>query len=190
MLSSLNISTRLDELSAASAASEDPDTGTVTAALPALLPQKAEPHLPEPDAENAAQVQVHFGTQDTTGFAYSADSNTYGMLRADGTAQLDANTGTQAQFDNLLILFSGSALRDDNRTLDYDLTLGGGVWLNGGCLWNITWTQGTNSTFTFYDADGRPLSLCTGRSYIALVSSVTGEELAVQDPAGEELLMR
>ena len=107
---------------------------------------------------------------------------------ADGTAQLDANTGTQAQFDNLLILFSSSTLRDDGRTLDYDLTLGGGVWLNGGRLWHITWTQGTDSTFLFYDSDGRQLSLCTGRSYLALVSSVTGEELAVQSSAGEELL--
>ena len=140
------------------------------------------------DAEDAEDVQVHFGTQSTTAFAYSAESGTYGMLHADGTAQLDANTGTQAQFDNLLILFSSSTLRDDGRTLDYDLTLGGGVWLNGGRLWHITWTQGTDSTFLFYDSDGRQLSLCTGRSYLALVSSVTGEELAVQSSAGEELL--
>ena len=76
------------------------------------------------------------------------------MLRADGTAQLDANTGAQAQFDNLLVLYSASSLRDDGTTLDYDLSLGGGVWLNGSQLWHITWTQGTDSTFAFYDADG------------------------------------
>lgn len=191
VLDSLNLSSQLDELAAsASSAVTSDSTGadTVLPTLPALLPQKAEPHLPEPDAEDAAAVQVHFGTQSTTAFAYSAESGTYGMLHADGTAQLDANTGTQAQFDNLLILFSSSTLRDDGRTLDYDLTLGGGVWLNGGRLWHITWTQGTDSTFLFYDSDGRQLSLCTGRSYLALVSSVTGEELAVQSSAGEELL--
>lgn len=159
VLDSLNLSSQLDELAAsASSAVTSDSTGadTVLPTLPALLPQKAEPRLPEPDAEDAAQ--------------------------------LDANTGTQAQFDNLLILFSSSTLRDDGRTLDYDLTLGGGVWLNGGRLWHITWTQGTDSTFLFYDSDGRQLSLCTGRSYLALVSSVTGEELAVQSSAGEELL--
>ena len=191
VLDSLNLSSQLDELAAsASSAVTSDSTGadTVLPTLPALLPQKAEPRLPEPDAEDAAAVQVHFGTQSTTAFAYSAESGTYGMLHADGTAQLDANTGTQAQFDNLLILFSSSTLRDDGRTLDYDLTLGGGVWLNGGRLWHITWTQGTDSTFLFYDSDGRQLSLCTGRSYLALVSSVTGEELAVQSSAGEELL--
>ena len=102
--------------------------------------------------------------------------------------ELDANTGAQAQFDNLLVLYSASSLRDDGTTLDYDLSLGGGVWLNGSQLWHITWTQGTDSTFAFYDADGRPLTIRTGRSYIALVSSVTGQELTVLDSAGQNVL--
>ena len=104
------------------------------------------------------------------------------------SSDLDANTGTQAQFDNLLVLYSASSLRDDGLTLDYDLSFGGGVWLNGGRLWHITWTQGTDSTFVFYDADGRPLSICAGRSYIAMVSSVTGQELTVLDSAGQNAL--
>ena len=56
------------------------------------------------------------------------------MLHHDGSPQLDANTGIQAAFDNLLVLYSASTLRDDGRTLDYDLTMGGGLWLNGGHL--------------------------------------------------------
>ena len=112
----------------------------------------------------------------------------YGMLHADGTPQLDANTGTQAVFDNLLILYSGSSLRDDGRTLDYDLSMGGGVWLNGGHLWQITWTQGTQSTLALYDSNGKPLELPAGRSYIALLSSLTGQELLVQNSTGEALV--
>ena len=112
----------------------------------------------------------------------------YGMLHADGTPQLDANTGTQAVFDNLLILYSGSSLRDDGRTLDYDLSMGGGVWLNGGHLWQITWTQGTQSTLALYDSNGKPLNLPAGRSYIALLSSLTGQELLVQSSSGEALV--
>ena len=146
------------------------------------------PVCPEPGSRDAEQVQINFAPQSTTGFAYDAASGTYGMLRADGTAQLDANTGAQAQFDNLLVLYSASSLRDDGTTLDYDLSLGGGVWLNGSQLWHITWTQGTDSTFAFYDADGRPLTIRTGRSYIALVSSVTGQELTVLDSAGQNVL--
>lgn len=86
------------------------------------------------------------------------------------------------------MLYSASALRDDGSTLDYDLTMGGGLWLNGGHLWHITWTQGTDTTFAFYDSDGRMLTLQSGRSYIAWLSSLTGEEVTVQDTAGTDLL--
>lgn len=144
--------------------------------------------LPDADASDAMSVRVQFDAQNATGFSYDADSKTYRMLHADGTPQLDANNGQQADFDNLLILFSASTLRDDGVTLDYDLTMGGGVWLNEGHLWNITWTQGSETTFFLYDSNGRPLTLTAGRSYLALVSSLTGQELTVQNSTGESLL--
>ena len=66
--------------------------------------------------------------------------------------------------------------------------MGGGVWLNEGHLWNITWTQGSETTFFLYDSNGRPLTLTAGHSYLALVSSLTGQELTVQNSTGENLL--
>ena len=44
------------------------------------------------------------------------------------------------------------------------------------------------TTFQFYDADGELLTLNAGRSYLALVSSVTGQELTVTNSAGENLI--
>jgi hypothetical protein len=35
---------------------------------------------------------------------------------------------------------------------------------------------------------GRPLRILSGRSYIAWLSSLTGEEVTVQDSAGNDLL--
>ena len=110
------------------------------------------------------------------------------MLPADGTPQLDANNGQQAGFDNLLVLFSASELRDDGKTYDYDLSMGGGVWLNGGHLWTITWTQGRDNTLLLYDADGRTMNIEAGTSYIALVTSLTGQELTVTNSSGEAIL--
>ena len=189
VLDSLNLSASLSAAGAASSTAADSTAQEQpVAVVPPLLPQKASPRLPEPAAEDAAAVRIDFQQQGTTGFVYSADTGTYGMLHADGSAQLDANTGTQAAFDNLLILYSSASLRDDDRTLDYDLTFGGGLWFHGGCLWHITWTQGTDSTLAFYDADGRPLTLCSGRSYLALVSSTTGEEVQAWSSTGETLL--
>ena len=191
VLSSLNISATLTEsrlTEAVSGGGSRESTADAVLSVPALLPQVVEGRLPDADAADAVNARVEFGGQSATGFSYDADAQVYRMLHADGTPQLDAANGQQAGFDNLLVLFSASALRDDNATLDYDLTLGGGVWLNGGHLWRITWTQGSDTTFRFYDSDGRPLTLKAGRSYLALVSSLTGQELTVQNSAGEDLL--
>ena len=181
VLDSLSISAAVNQ----NAAGSESETAGV---LPALLPQRDTGHLPDANAADAVNVTVNFQSGGATGFVYDDALAAYGMLHADGTPQLDANTGTQAAFDNLLILYSGSSLRDDGRTLDYDLSMGGGVWLNGGHLWQITWTQGTQSTLALYDSNGKPLELPAGRSYIALLSSLTGQELLVQNSTGEALV--
>ena len=181
VLDSLSISTAVNQ----SASGSESETAGV---LPALLPQRDTGHLPDANAADAVKATVNFQSGGATGFVYDDALAAYGMLHADGTPQLDANTGTQAVFDNLLILYSGSSLRDDGRTLDYDLSMGGGVWLNGGHLWQITWTQGTQSTLALYDSNGKPLNLPAGRSYIALLSSLTGQELLVQSSTGEALV--
>ena len=190
VLNSLNISPVLTEsrMTDAAASGSSEDAGSTVLSVPALLPQQTEGHLPDATAPDAVQVHIQFDTDNATAFTYDADSATYRMLHADGTPQLDANNGQQAAFDNLLILFSASSLRDDGLTLDYDLTMGGGVWLNGGHLWSITWTQGSDTTFYFYDEDGQPLTLSAGRSYLALVSSLTGQELTVTNSSGENLV--
>ena len=195
------ISNVLDELSISSVLTESRVTNVVSAAsdsassgadavlsLPALLPQEADGKLPDATAPDAVNVRVCFDDDNATGFSYDADSGLYRMLHADGTPQLDANNGQQAGFDNLLVLFSASELRDDGRTYDYDLSMGGGVWLNGGHLWTITWTQGRDNTLLLYDADGRTMNIEAGTSYIALVTSLTGQELAVTNSSGEEIL--
>ena len=188
VLGSLSLSSALSEDPAESADSTQEGDTPAVPTVPALLPQQTDGHLPDADVADAVQAAVQFPSGSTTRFAYDTDTGTYGMLHNDGTPQLDANTGAQAAFDNLLVLYSASTPRDDGCTLDYDLTMGGGLWLNGGHLWHITWTQGTGSTFAFYDADGRPLRILSGRSYIAWLSSLTGEEVTVQDSAGNDLL--
>lgn len=191
VLSSLNISSALTESrltdSASSAASSDGSETAPVLSVPALLPQQENGRLPDASASDAVHIRVQFDADNATGFSYDEASQTYQMLRADGSPQLDANIHKQAAFDNLLILFSASALRDDGQTFDYDLSMGGGVWLNEGHLWTITWTQGSDTSFFFYDADGQPLTLKAGRSYLALVSSLTGQELTVTNSNGDDL---
>ena len=192
VLDALSISAVLTEsrvTGAASAAAASASSGSdAVLTVPALLPQEEDGKLPDATAPDAVNVRVCFDDSNATGFTYDPDSGLYRMLHADGTPQLDANNGQQAGFDNLLVLFSASALRDDDRTYDFDLSMGGGVWLNGGHLWTITWTQGQDNTLLFYDADGRTMNIKAGTSYIALVTSVTGQELTVTNSSGEEIL--
>lgn len=166
----------------------DPSSGTeVTTALPAFFPH-AESGQSDPDSQDAHAVWIDFASESATGFVYNETLGCYEMSNTLGSAQIDANTGKQAGFDNVLVLYSSSSLRDDGKTLDYDLSMGGGIWLNGGRLWQITWTQGVDTTLAFYDSDGEELNILPGRSYLALLSSVTGQELSVYDSAGEDLL--
>lgn len=79
------------------------------------------------------------------------------MLHNDGSPQLDANTGIQAAFDNLLVLYSASTPRDDGRTLDYDLTMGGAACGSTAATCGTSpGPRGTGSTFAFYDAERPP----------------------------------
>ena len=167
VLDALSISAVLTEsrvTSAASAAAASASSGSdAVLTVPALLPQEEDGKLPDATAPDAVNVRVCFDDNNATGFAYDPDSGLYRMLHADGTPQLDANNG-------------------------FDLSMGGGVWLNGGHLWTITWTQGQDNTLLFYDADGRTMNIKAGTSYIALVTSVTGQELTVTNSSGEEIL--
>ena len=99
----------------------------------AAAPCRQNGKLPDADASDAIRVQVQFDAQNATGFCLRCRQQApTGCSTRTASPQLDANNGQQADFDNLLILFSASTLRDDGVTLDYDLTMGGGVWLNGG----------------------------------------------------------
>ncbi len=135
----------------------------------------------------AAFVDITFSPSATTGDAYTANedgSGSYRMLRGDGSAQADADTGAQAAFDNILVLYSAPTLRDDGYTWGYDLTMGGGVYLNGGEMWSILWMQGADSTLAIYANDGTSLSIRPGTSYIALLGSVEGQQLTLRDENG------
>ena len=151
-------------------------------------------------------VRVCFDDDNATGFSYDADSGLYRMLHADGTPQLDANNGQQAGFDNLLVLFSASELRDDGKTYDYEnikysIGLFGGIAATSIIYFmlikglkdssfmtpeNKQWIQ--DNTLLLYDADGRTMNIEAGTSYIALVTSLTGQELTVTNFSGEEIL--
>lgn len=170
------------EPSAAAPDDSTDETGSGTR-LPPLLPFGE----PAGGKEGASSVEVIFSADASTRFTYDAGTGHYLMARADGSPQTDANTGAQAGFDNLLILYSAPSLRDDGYSWGYDLTMGAGVYLNGGSVWSILWMPGTGSTLAIYNSDGTALDIRPGTSYIALMGSVAGQEVILRDSAGTEI---
>lgn len=154
------------------------------AELPALLPFG---EVTEPGTEGIIGAEIRFSESAATGFSYDAEAGVYRMTGADGAARIDANTGQQATFDNVLVLYSAPALRDDGRTWGYDLTMGGGFYLSGGQAWNILWTQGVDTTLSIYNAGGKAISIQPGRSYIALLGSLPGQQLTLTDSTGGKI---
>ena len=93
----------LEPQAAAAAASADSEAEADEGIrLPPLLPFGE----PAGGKEGASSVEVIFSADASTSFTYDAGTGHYLMARADGTPQTDANTGAQAGFDNLLILYS------------------------------------------------------------------------------------
>ena len=174
----------LEPQAAAAAASADSEAEADEGIrLPSLLPFGE----PAGGKEGASSVEVIFSADASTSFTYDAGTGHYLMARADGTPQTDANTGAQAGFDNLLILYSAPSLRDDGYSWGYDLTMGAGVYLNGGSVWSILWMPGADSTLAIYNSDGTALEIRPGTSYIALMGSVAGQEVVLRDSAGAEI---
>jgi hypothetical protein len=133
----------------------------------------------------ATEIRVQFSTASTSRFAYDAAQGSYRMSRTDGTPQVDANTGTQASFTNVLVLFSAASLKDDGYTRQYDLTSGTGVYFVGGGWQRIAWSRtGVGTALTLCDEAGKSLALARGRSYIALLGGFSGQSLTAQDANG------
>lgn len=60
----------------------------------------------------------------------------------DGTPTMDTDSGQQASFKNVLVLYASSGIKDDGYTRQYDLSGGTGLYLTDGAWEQINWTKG------------------------------------------------
>lgn len=140
---------------------------------------------PAEGTAGAATARVTFAAGSGTDFAYDGALGAYRMSRADGTPQTDADSGAQAAFENVMVLYSTASVKDDGYTREYDLTGGTGVYLNGGAWQRITWNRSAaDGMLRLYCEDGSPLAVQAGRSYIAVLGGFGAQALAVWDAAG------
>jgi len=130
-------------------------------------------------AAAAATVNVSFEGIKDTSFTYSSSSCLYTGAEY-GSDLIDGTTGATVQFKNLLVLYADSDILDDygRRAFDLDGT-GTGLFICNGVTVPIKWSHsGTGSCFKYTLADGTPLKLGIGKSYIAIVP--TGSTISMQ----------
>ena len=133
-----------------------------------------------PETQNGTTLSIAFSPDGTDQLVYDAATARYTKLNTDGTPLTDAETGEAAQFTNVFVLYASSGVKDDGHTRQYDLTGGDGLYLYGGAWRAIQWSKAdATAPLELQQADGTPLTVSPGKSYIAVWGGYYGQTLAV-----------
>lgn len=90
----------------------------------------------------------------------------------------DADNGQQTAFTNVFVLYASSGIKDDGYTRQYDMTGGTGLYLHGGAWEQISWSkEDATGPFSLTAADGTPLTVAPGKSFIAIWGGYYGQAL-------------
>ena len=120
--------------------------------------------------EKAEQITVTFKSKKMTVLTYDAAKGVFNVYMQ-GTQYIDCNTKEPITYKNVIVLYTKQWYYSDGMHKIYD-TIGSGegyAAINGKIV-PITWNrEGLRTNYTYALADGTPLELDVGSSYIALV---------------------
>ncbi len=126
--------------------------------------------------EAAEKLSVKFSNYKTGVFTYDPETGRY-LVEEYGQPYVDGNTGEQVSVKNVLVLFTDvSAIKgDDKGRISVRTTgTGSGKLFCDGVVRDLTWSKAKNSSpLTYTGADGNPLALGIGPSYINIVGSTS-----------------
>lgn len=115
------------------------------------------------------EFKVQYAGSTATVFKYDKDKKCYNAYM-DGKEYKDRTDDTSIDINNVLILNAGYKVLNAKGYKDMDLTGEGyGYFATGGKYVEIKWTRdGTDDNFHYTLADGTPLDLSIGRTYICI----------------------
>ncbi len=124
----------------------------------------------ELDGEKAEKVTIKFKGGKKTILTYDGETDLY-KLNMHGSEHIDGNTGEAVTFKNVIAIYTKQWYASDGMHKFYDtIGSGDGYAAVGGKIVPIKWNRaGLREAFTYTLADGTPLSLDVGTTYIALV---------------------
>ena len=130
------------------------------------------PNTVKPPAGAANKAVLSFSPTYFSTFTYDTSSGKY-LKQHSGSAHIDSVSGKQLAFENVFILKTKIApLAGNGVLMDIDLTSGSGYYLSEGGYQPVLWSKADdNSPITFTTADGKPLSVNKGKSYIGIIGT-------------------
>jgi len=128
------------------------------------------------DGETANNITVRFSNYKSTYFDYDADTGLY-MIRQYGSPYIDGNTNEQVGVTNLLVLRT-TVYNSGDKAGHMVIDLQGsdaGMYFCGGKCESITWEKDSMyDPFVYYHADGTPLDLQVGHTYVCVIAHDAG----------------
>lgn len=140
-----------------------------------------------PAKGNGYRLDIGYGAQRTAQLVYDEGEDSY-FLKENDQDQLDGTLEDgRVRCTNVILLMASSGFKDDGVTRDYDMTGGDGLYLSGGGAAQIKWQKGeADQPLQLFDAEGQPLSVRPGRSYIGVWGGFDGQSLRLLDASGAE----
>lgn len=128
----------------------------------------------DPDGENATSLTVNFRYGKTTSFALNEETGLYEASQY-GKAHIDAGTGETVAYRNILVLCTTqwNVYEGDYDRSFYDLDgSGDGYFICDGKIVPIQWHRDElRGSFTYTLADGTPLILGVGSTYVGITAA-------------------
>ncbi len=133
--------------------------------------------------ESAQTAEITLSSAQTISFQYDKDSNLY--LKSNGTL---ANAkphksadGNQISASNVIVMYATRFVELVTSTSIYDFELDSGVGkvLSCGTVREIKWTRNADG-LTFTEADGTPLTVAEGQTYLCLIDSSRMDQTVIQ----------
>ncbi len=123
-----------------------------------------------PTGGRAATVNVKFSQYVQLRYDYDAETTRW-MRSEYGEPHIDANTGEQLGFENVLILFCTNKPYENTYIMNIQYELGGtGYWFSRGAVQTIHWDKdGSDGRFVLTTEQGEPLLLNAGNTCVSLI---------------------
>lgn len=128
------------------------------------------------------KVRLNFSNSYWSTFTYNTKSKKYYKYHS-GEKHIDSSTGKQLKYTNIFVLETKIYNHKNGYLKKMKLEGGNGYYISMGKSQRITWKKASaSSNIEVFDADGKPLEVNPGKSYIGIVSPKSTKITAKKPP--------